>query len=427
MSYKLTEQANHKIEIAGGLETDVVNRERDAIVRTIRGRARLPGFRDGKAPESMIRARFAEDIDTELREHLSQLLWQEVMEAEAELQPLTMPQVKEVAFDDDGAFRLVADLEVRPAYDLPELDKAELPEVSVEVADDEIVTELERLQEQQAVWEPEEDEPAADGMLVECDLFGQMEDSDEEPYEEKDARFILGSDGVPPEVSEALQGAKAGDTKIASKTFPEDDENPDRAGRVVNYTIEVKALKRKALPEIDGELAKSVGLENLDELKQRIHEALVRKKKGERREDWRRALLEYLQVNVDLNELPSSLVQNAVNESVNRYAYQMAMQGMGPEDGNFNWQELAAKAEPAARQHVADNLILEQLATEWEIPVPESEVDAYIAAEASQLGVPPSEHKANLAAEEKLEQIRHAARLTSVVDEMIRRTGEEVD
>lgn len=427
MSYKLTEQANHKVEIAGVVDTDVVKLERDSIVRSIRGRARLPGFRDGKAPESMIRARFAEDIDTELREHLSQLVWQEVMEAEAELQPLTMPQVKEVAFDDDGAFRLVADLEVRPSYELPDLEKAELPEVSIEIADDEVSTELERLQEQQAVWEPEEDQAAADGMLVECDLFGQMDDSDQDPYEEKDARFILGSDGVPPEVSEALQGAKVGDTKIASKTFPKDDENEDRAGKIVNYTIEVKALKRKALPEIDDELAKSIGLEDLGELKERVHEALVRKKKGERREEWRRALLEHLQVNVDRNELPSSLVQNAVNESVNRYAYQMAMQGMAPEDGDFNWQELAAKAEPAARQHVADNLILEQLATEWEIPVPESEVDAYIAAEASQLGVPPSEHKANLAAEEKLEQIRHAARLTSVVDEMIRRTGQEVD
>ena len=90
-------------------------------------------------------------------------------------------------------------------------------------------------------------------------------------------------------------------------------------------------------------------------------------------------------------------------------------------------QELAAKAEPSARQHVADNLILEQLAMEWKTPVPEAEVDAYIAADAQQHGVPPAEHKATLAAEEKLDAIRHAARLTSVVDEMIRRAGGGVD
>ncbi len=425
MTYKLTEQANHKVEVAGSLITEIVDRERASIVRSIRTRAKLPGFRDGKAPESMIRARFSEDIDAELKEQLSQLVWQEVMVAEEELQPLTAPQVREVNFSDDGSFSFTAELEVRPNYELPDLEGANLPEISLEVADTEIDTELDRLADQQAVWQPVEDEAAADGMLVEADLLGQMEDSEEEPYEENDAQFVVGSDAVPPEVSEVLQGAKVGDEKIAAKSFPADDEKTDRAGKTVNYTIKVKSIKRKELPEIDDELAKGVGLEDLDELRTRVREAIGRKKTADRRDEWRRVLLEYLQENVEINELPSSLVQNAVTESINRYAYQMAMQGMGPSDGDFKWEELAAKAEPSARQHVADNLILEQLAMEWETKVPESEVDAYIAAEASQQGVPPAEHKANLIAEEKLESIRHAARLTSVVDEMIRRAGGE--
>jgi trigger factor len=427
MTYKLTEHANHKLEIAGSLATDVVDRERQSIVRSIRGRAKLPGFRDGKAPESMIRARFAEDIDSELREHLSQLVWREVMEAETDLQPLTMPRVRDIGFADDGSFAMTAELEVRPDYELPDLSEAELPEVSLEVANSEVDAELDRLAEQQAVWQPVEDEEAADGMLVEADLLGEMDGSDDEPYTEDDARFVLGSDSVPAEVTEALQGARAGDERVASKTFPADDENTERAGKTVNYTIKVKELKRKEVPEVDDELAKGVGLEDLARLRERVREALVRQKKSDRREQWRRAALDYLQANVDLNELPSSLVQNTVNETINRYAYQMAMQGMGPEDGDFKWQELAAKAEPSARQHVADNLILEQLAVVWEIPVPESDVDAYIAAEASQLGIPPAEHKANLAAEDKLDAIRHGARLTAVVDEMIRRAGGEVE
>ena len=71
MTYELTEQANYKLEVAGSLQTEIVDRERQSIVRSIRGRAKLPGFRDGKAPESLIRARFAEDIAAELKEHLS--------------------------------------------------------------------------------------------------------------------------------------------------------------------------------------------------------------------------------------------------------------------------------------------------------------------------------------------------------------------
>ena len=427
MTYKLTEQSNHKLEVAGSLTTEIVERERHSIVRSIRGRAKLPGFRDGKAPEAMIRARFADDINDELKEHLSQLVWQEVMETEEELQPITAPQVRELGFADDGSFEFIAELEVRPKYDLPDLASAVLPEFSLGVTDNERAIELERIREQQAVWEPVEDEAAADGMLVEADLLGTMEDSDQDPYEEKDARFVLGGDGLPEEVNEALQGARAGDERVAAKAFPADDENEERAGKTVNYTIKVKALKQKVLPEIDDELAKSLGLESLDELNERIREALERRKLGERREEWRRSLLDHLAEQIDLNSLPSSLVQNAVNERINRFAYEMAMRGAGPKDGNFDWQELAAKAEPAARKHVADTLVLEQLAMEWKTPVPESEVDAYILAEASQLGIPPAEHKANLAAEEKLESIRHAARMTSVVDEMIRRAGGGVE
>jgi trigger factor len=427
MTYKLTEQANHKLEVAGSLTTEIVEQERHGIVRSIRRRAKLPGFRDGKAPEAMIRARFADDIDAELKDQLSQLVWQEVMEGETELQPITPPRVRELGFADDGSFEFVAELEVRPKYELPDLASAVLPEISLEVTDNEVSVELEQLQEQQAVWEPVEDEDAVDGMLVEADLLGTMEDSDQDPYEETDARFVLGKEGLPDEVNAALQGARVGDERVAVKVFPADDKNTERAGKTVNYTIKVKALKRKVLPEIDDELAKTLGLENLDELKERILEVLKRRKTGERREEWRRSLLDHLTEQIDLNSLPSSLVQNAVNERINRFAYEMALRGAGPEDGNFNWQELAAKAEPGARRHVADNLVLEQLAMDWETPVPESEVDAYIRAEASQLGIPPAEHKANLAAEEKLEQIRHAARMTSVVDEMIRRAGGEVE
>jgi len=427
MTYKLTEQSNHKLEVAGSLKTEIVDRERQSIVRSIRGRVRLPGFRDGRAPESLIRARFADDIDSELKEQLSQLVWQEVMEAESDLQPLTAPQVRDLKFAADGSFELIAELEVRPSYELPELAEATLPDVSLDVANDEVSMELEQLREQQAVWEPVEDEDAVDGMLVEADLHGQMEDSDQEPYEENDARFVLGTDGVPPEVNEAIQGARAGDTRTAERTFPEDDEKTDRAGKTVRYSIEIKALKRKVLPEVDDDLAKNLGLEDLGELSEKVREALKRRKIGERREEWRRSLLDHLSEDIDLNSLPSSLVQNAVNERLNRFAYEMAMQGAAPKDENFDWTELSTKADPAARRHVADNLVLEQLAMKWETSVPESEVDAYIETEASQLGIPPAEHKANLAAEEKLEQIRHAARMTSVVDEMIRRAGGEVE
>jgi trigger factor len=427
MPYSVTQRANHTIEVSAHLEPEVVSRERDGIVRNIRRKARVPGFRPGKAPDVAVRARYADEIRDELKDHLTGLLWQEVFDGEKDIDPLTNPQVRDLDFGADGGFSFTAELEVRPHYDLVELGSLDLPEVPTEVSDQEIDGELAKVQEEQALWEPAEGEAAADGMLVEVDLEGRVEGTDDEPYSEQDARFVIGSDTVPAEVNEALQGARVGDERIATKVLPEDLEDSSRAGKPVNYTVKVKALKRKVLPEIDDDLATTLGLESLVALRERIATVLERQKREQRRTAWRRFILDHLEEGIEKAELPPSLVQSTLREQLDRYAYTLAMQGVDVDPEKINWQEIAAKADPAARQEVLDILILEQLAEKWDMKVPEAEVDAYIAADAARREVPPAEHKANLAAEHKLERIRNAARIAATVDEMIRRAGGEVE
>ena len=427
MPYTLTHRAHHTVEISAHLEPDEVDRERDGIVRKFRSRASVPGFRPGKAPVAAVRARFADEIRDELQEHLTGILWGEVFDGESGIEPITNPQIRELSFAESGAFSFTAELEVRPRYDLPELGGLSLPEISLDISESEINEELAKVQEEQAVWEPAEDDEAVDGMLAEVDLRGEVEGSGEEPYSEEGASLIVGSDSVPPEINEALQGAKIGDECVATKILPEDLEDKDKAGKAVNYTISVQGLKRKVLPEIDDDLATTIGLENLEELRQRVHDVLEQQKRGERRNSWRRFILDHLEAEIDQADLPSSLVQSTLKEQLDRYAYTMAMQGVEFDPEKMDWHEISAKAEPAARQEVLDTLILEQLAEAWETPVPEAEVDAYVAAEAARHGVPPAEHKANLAAERKLERVRHAARVAATVDEMIRRAGGGVE
>ena len=427
MSYTLTRGAKHTIEITAQLDSEAVDRERTTIVRTISRKAQVPGFRPGKAPASAVKARYSDEIQEELQEHLTGVLWHEIFEAESDLQPLTNPNITSLEFGDDGNFRFVAELEVRPEYELPEAENLDLPETSIEVSDAEIEEELAKVAEEQAAWEPAEEAEAADGMLAEVDLEGALEDSDEDPFSEKGAQLVLGADNVPPEISEALQGAKAGDVRSATKVLPDDLEDSEKAGKTVTYRLEVQGLKEKVLPSIDEDLATTIGLESLEQLRERIVTVLERNKQAERRTNWRRFILDHLEQGIDLGDLPPSLVQSTLHEQLDRYAYTMAMQGVNVNPDEIDWQELAAKAEPAARQEVLDTLVLEQLAEAWEMPVPETEVDAYVAAEAARLEVPPAEHKANLASEQKLERIRHAARVAATVDEMIRRAGGEVE
>ena len=427
MPYTLTRRANHTIEVTAHFDAEAVDRERDGIVRTIRGKAQVPGFRPGKAPAAAVRTRYADEIQDELKEHLTGLLWREVFDGEEDIEPLTNPEIHSLDFAADGAFDLTAELEVRPKYELPELGALALPEVSIEVADAEVDGELAKVADEQAVWKPAESEVAEDGLMVEVDLQGVLEGNDDEPYSEEDARFIIGSDSVPPEVNEAVQGAQVGDERTATKILPDDLDDAEKAGKTVTYTIKLKSLKRKQLPEIDNDLATTIGLEDLEELRGRIADVLGQQKRGDRRTQWRRFILDHLEEGSDHGLLPSSLVQSTLREQLDRYAYTIAMQGVNVDPEKIDWQELAAKAEPAARQEVLDTLILEQLTEAWEVPVPESDVDAYVASEAARLGLPPAEHKANLAAESKLERVRHGARIAATVDEMIRRAGGEVE
>jgi trigger factor len=415
------------VAITANLESDAVKRERENILKKIRRAASVPGFRPGKAPEAAIRARYADAIKEELQEHLTGVLWHEIFEGESELDPLTNPEVSNLEFSDDDGFRFTAEFEVRPSYEIAEIATLELPAVGLDVSDAEIDEELVKVADEQAVWEPAEEAEAADGMLIEVDLEGRVEDSEAEPYTETDASFVLGSNRVPQEISEALQGAKIGDHRQASKILPDDLEDKTKAGKTVRYEITVKGMKKKAVPGIDDELAVAIGLDSLDDLRGRITNVLENQKRSARRTAWRRFILDHLERGIDQGELPSSLVQSTLREQLDRYAYTMAMQGVDVDPEKINWQEIAAKAEPAARQEVLDTLVLEQLTESWDTAVPEAEVDAYVAAEAARLGVPPGEHKATLASDHRLERIRHGARIAATVDEMIRRAGGEVD
>lgn len=432
MPHEITKKPDFTVEIAASLDAEAVSKERETIVRSLRGQARVPGFRPGKAPLSAIRARYAEEIKGDLVEHLATLLWRQVLE-EDEFEPLTNPEFDAMDFDDDGGFSLRAHLEVRPQWDLPSLEGVTVPEVAVDVSEGEVEAELERVCEEQASWEPAEDAATAvDGMMVEADVTISVEGSEEEPKVEENARIVVGDAGVPPEISEALQGAAAGETKVVDGSISkeaDDGEEPSDPPQQQNirYSLEIKALKVKAVPEANDDLAKNIGLEDLAELKERIDTVLKNQKLSTRRDQQRRHILDHLEDGMDVDNLPPTLVKDAVNEDLQRFAYQLAMQGQSPDFDQADWHTMRAKIEPASRKRVLDTLILEQLAQQWEVPVPEQDVDDYVAAEAQRKGIPFAEHKANLAAEHKIEQIRHAARMAETVNELLRRAGVEVD
>ncbi len=428
MPHQVTKHPDHTVEITADLDKAAVDQEREVIARRMRSQARVPGFRPGKAPLSTVRARYGEEIREELTEHLAGLLWRQVLDDEDEFQPLIQPSFEDMGFGDDGGFSFKARLEVRPRFDLPTLDGIELPEHSIEVTEAEIQSELEGVSEENVSWAPAaEDAQVVDGVMVEVDLTAEVEGSDQEPTTEENARIIVGADGMPPEISEALQGARIGDQRVAVRAMNEDQvegDNAEEPARSTTYTITVKAIKDKSLPEIDDDLAQGLGFDDLNQLKERIIEVLGDRKASDRRDRWRRHILDHLEEGVELETLPPTLVKDAVAGDIQRFVYHLAMQGKAPDD-QMDYQALRARFEPQARLRVVDTLVLEQLGDVWDVEVPENDVDAYIAGEAQQKGIPPAEHKANLVKEDRLDSLRHAARMAAIVSELLRRAGAE--
>lgn len=427
MPYQLTRRPDHTIEVTAHADSETVEAERLQILHNVRRSARVPGFRPGKAPLSVIRTRFGDAVQSELEEHLSKHLWQEVLDGEEGLEPLTPLQVKSAVFKDDGSFAIDAELEVRPRYDLTPIDNLTLPEIAISVTDGEVEQELEKLRKEQAAWEPVDDQSAEDGMLVEMDLHGEYVDGDGEPFSSEGVRFELGEEGIFAEIQKALQGAKAGQEVTAERRFPDDDQDQERAGKAVRYRIDVLSLKRRILPDLDDDFAAGFGFDGLEALTGRARDAILARKNSERRSSWRRALLDQLEEGIDQNQLPPTLVRRDLREEMERYAYAMAMQGKDPRSEDNDWQRISAELEPQVRRKVLDSLVLEQLGEEWATEVPEDEVNSFLQEDARRRGVPVAEHTANLEKEGRLDEIRHAARVSATVDELIRRAGGEVE
>jgi len=435
MPYKLTKRVQHRVEIAADLDPEIVNKAREGVLKKLARKVAMPGFRPGRAPLAIINARFADEIRAELLESLSAQAWEEVLRGEPNLNPVADPELTDIALNDDGSFTLTAEIDVRPRVELPDLDGLTMPEIDAEVTEAEVDAEVEKLRKEQATWVPADEQPAEDGVRVECSFRGVYVGEDDEPLagedgepsllvDEKTASFIVGHPDLYPEINEAMQGASTGDQKVAIKRFDDDDPDQARAGKRVRFDIEITSLKREELPAVDDELATAVGLESLEQLRERISEALTQNKERERRNTQRRALLDQLGSAFDLNELPQSLVQNAVANEMDRFERAFASQNQG--EANFDRQELATRFEPHARKTVLDVLILEQLAEEWALN-PDEQVDLVIRADAQQRGLPPAEHKANLKKEGQLAGLRQMARLSMATDELIRRVGEEVE
>jgi trigger factor len=370
--------------------------------------AKIPGFRPGKVPEAVVKRRFANEIRKEV---IDTLLPERFNHAVRDLgvTPVGQPQITELTVEDGSPLHVKAVFEFIPAFSIEGYKDVTVPKPSVETTEDEFKQEIEQLRESRATIEPvEEDRPLVDGDWAQITYQGTLEgESEAAPVAGEDSLVEIGGKDTVEAFTTALRGSKPGQTLNVAATYPAEYPEQRLAGKTVDYTIEVKGIKKRTLPDLNDEFAKEVGaFESFADLETRIRENLASRKRRAVESETKDKLFEALIERFPF-PVPESLVQEQVDARLERGLRALAAQGMEPDQmRKLDFARLRAAQRDSAVAEVKSSLLLARIANEENVTVSDEEVDREIHIAALQSREPVDTLKGRLTQDGGLARIR---------------------
>jgi len=368
---------------------------------------------------------------------LSQLLPVSLGDAirEKELKVIGEPAVEDLKFGDDESIDVTFNVEVAPEFTLSNYKGIALARHEHKVGDEDVDNAIERLRQGQAQMVPVEDRPSEAGEIVTVNLTGRVDNADAEATEspedikQDDLNIELGADGVLKEFTEALTGVQAGDQRTFSVTYPADYKPEKFAGRTVNYTAEVTAVRAKELPELDDDFARTVSEEfkTVDELRADIRTRLERDVAQKSEGELRNSAVEAL---VDRNrfDVPEYVVEKQIDSRMKSMFREMSSQGMDPRMLKIDWEGVRDGQRERAERDVRASFILDRIAETEKIEVTDEELSREIQQFAESVGQTEEVLRARLTKDGRVdsiaEQVRHRKALDLVITSAEIRTEE---
>ena len=399
-------------ELVIDVPADEVAKSYGKVVGNYRKYAKIPGFRAGKVPESVIKRRFATEIRKDV---IDGLLPQRFNKAVAELgvKPVGQPQVTELTVEDGAPLHVKAVFEYVPAFSIEGYKDVTVPKPPVDITDEEFKAELAQLRESRATVEPvEEDRPLVDGDWAQITYKGQVEgDETAAPISGEDTLVEIGGKDTVEAFSAALRGAKPGQELKAEVIYPADYSEARLAGKTVAYEVEVKAIKKRTLPELDDDFAKELGAyESLADLEERVREHLASRKRRSVEGETKDRLFAALTQKYPF-PIPESMVQEQIDARLERGLRALAAQGMDTEQmRKLDFQRLRAAQRDSASAEVKTFILLDRIAQEENITVSDEEMDHELQLAALQSREPVDALKVRLTEDGGLARIREQLR-----------------
>ena len=357
--------------------------DHSAVCNKYQRQARVPGFRQGKTPMSLILQRFKNEIREDFLEASVQKHLLEAIKTE-NLQPLDHPHIHELSYNEGEPLRFTAEFEVLPELNLSNYRGREIERVPVEVKEEEVEATIKTMQERMAQYLPVTGRAIQTGDFAVISYIGKLGDPSKKDIEAKDTYCEVGSDNTLPEFSENLLGAQAGDKKSFPVKYPNDFPNKELAGTEVQYDIEVQDIRQKQVPELNDEFAKDAGqYGSLEELRNKVRESITSNKEQAAQSDMQEKLVELIIQNNPF-DVPGVMVKKQTENRLNDYVRSLIARGVHPKTLDINWAEFQERQKELAVTDVKVALVLEHIAEKENITVTEEELDQDISKRAQE-------------------------------------------
>lgn len=369
----LVEGLKHSIDIE--VPAEDVQSETERVVAGIQKKVRLPGFRPGKAPASMVKTRFATDIRQDVIEALVPKYFREAVEKDG-LEVVGRPNVTDVHFHDGEPLKFTAEFEVAPEVELGAYRGLTVHYAEPEVAEEDITERLDQIREQKAEYVNEDPRPLTDGDFAVVSL--ESVSGTEEHIQQDEMMLQIGDEATMKEFSEGLRGASPDEEREIVVEYPDDYDRESLAGKTVTFKAVVKAVRRKELPELNDEFAKDLGdFQTLDELKEMIRKGIFHEREHRAQDASKHQIIDKLVETHDF-PVPEAYIDRQVEMNVENQLRQIAGQGIDPRQLNLDWAKLKESQKDQATKDVMASLILDKIATVEAINPTQEEVDAQV-------------------------------------------------
>jgi trigger factor len=413
-----------KREIELEIPAENVTKATEKVARDLARVARIPGFRPGKAPVTLIRRRFAGDIQGEVLQSLVPEYLEKALD-EKKLVPVTRPEVDKVEFKEGEPLKFRAVFEVLPEFELGEYKGLEIQVDAVEAGEAQVDKVVEEMRERAATFVPVEGRAAKDGDFALIKLSG-MPEGGGDPVEADNIMCHIGAEETLESFTENLRGANPGETKKFQSKYPDDYPDQKLAGKTYDYSVEVLAIKEKKLPEVNDEFAKDAageasGVTTVAELREKILENLEAAREEQQSSQAREKILEALVKKHDF-PVPEALVEHQMDVRLERTVRSLTAQGVDPRAVNVDWVSLRRRQHDRAVDDVKAELLLDRIADAEKTEATDEDVEKEISALAERSGESATALRARLTKQGALDRMKSKLRSDKTIEWLYRNT-----